>query len=131
MRPNLPFVSAKHTLVTYNITLSLITKTNQRPRCFHQRCGAADQPAHRANPARRGYRPTSRGGAVDQPAHRVTQQDDNRLSGGVDLVLSSHVDTMGHHRAKPRLWKWYQEVLIWQDVENVSLLTSRTGQPRP
>jgi hypothetical protein len=26
MRPNLPFVSAKHTLVTYNITLSLITK---------------------------------------------------------------------------------------------------------
>jgi hypothetical protein len=29
MRPNLPFVSAKHTLVTYNITLSLITKTNQ------------------------------------------------------------------------------------------------------
>jgi hypothetical protein len=35
MRPNLPFVSAKHTLVTYNITLSLITKTNQGPRCFH------------------------------------------------------------------------------------------------
>jgi hypothetical protein len=34
MRPNLPFVSAKHTLVTYNITLSLITKTNQGPRCF-------------------------------------------------------------------------------------------------
>jgi hypothetical protein len=29
MRPNLPFISAKHTLVTYNITLSLITKTNQ------------------------------------------------------------------------------------------------------
>jgi hypothetical protein len=36
MRPNLPFVSAKHTLVTYNITLSLITKTNQGPRCFHR-----------------------------------------------------------------------------------------------
>jgi hypothetical protein len=36
MRPNLPFVSAKHTLVTYNITLSLITKTNQGPRCFQQ-----------------------------------------------------------------------------------------------
>jgi hypothetical protein len=35
MQPNLPFVSAKHTLVTYNITLSLITKTNQGPRCFH------------------------------------------------------------------------------------------------
>jgi hypothetical protein len=35
MRPNLPFVSTKHTLVTYNITLSLITKTNQGPRCFH------------------------------------------------------------------------------------------------
>jgi hypothetical protein len=35
MRPNLPFVSAKHTLVTYNTTLSLITKTNQGPRCFH------------------------------------------------------------------------------------------------
>jgi hypothetical protein len=35
MRPNLPFVSAKHKLVTYNITLSLITKTNQGPRCFH------------------------------------------------------------------------------------------------
>jgi hypothetical protein len=35
MRPNLPFVYAKHTLVTYNITLSLITKTNQGPRCFH------------------------------------------------------------------------------------------------
>jgi hypothetical protein len=34
MRPNLPFVSAKHTLVTYNISLSLITKTNQGPRCF-------------------------------------------------------------------------------------------------
>jgi hypothetical protein len=34
MRPNLPFVFAKHTLVTHNITLSLITKTNQRPRCF-------------------------------------------------------------------------------------------------
>jgi hypothetical protein len=34
MRPNLPFVSAKHTLVTYNITLSLITKTNQGARCF-------------------------------------------------------------------------------------------------
>jgi hypothetical protein len=34
MRPNLPFVSAKHTLVTYNTTLSLITKTNQGPRCF-------------------------------------------------------------------------------------------------
>ena len=34
MRPNLPFVSAKHTLVTYKITLSLITKTNQGPRCF-------------------------------------------------------------------------------------------------
>jgi hypothetical protein len=34
MRPNLSFVSAKHTLVTYNITLSLITKTNQGPRCF-------------------------------------------------------------------------------------------------
>jgi hypothetical protein len=28
MRPNLPFVFAKHTLVTYNITLSLIIKTN-------------------------------------------------------------------------------------------------------
>jgi hypothetical protein len=38
MRPNLPFVSAKHTLVTYNITLSLITKTNQGPRCFHTPC---------------------------------------------------------------------------------------------
>jgi hypothetical protein len=37
MRPNLPFVSAKHTLVTYNITLSLITKTNQGPRCFQRR----------------------------------------------------------------------------------------------
>jgi hypothetical protein len=37
MRPNLPFVSAKHTLVTYNITLSLITKTNQGPRCFQGR----------------------------------------------------------------------------------------------
>jgi hypothetical protein len=36
MRPNLPFVSAKHTLVTYNITLSLITKTNQGPRCFQR-----------------------------------------------------------------------------------------------
>jgi hypothetical protein len=36
MPPNLPFVSAKHTLVTYNITLSLITKTNQGPRCFQQ-----------------------------------------------------------------------------------------------
>jgi hypothetical protein len=35
MRPNLPFVSAKHTLVTYNIMLSLITKTNEGPRCFH------------------------------------------------------------------------------------------------
>jgi hypothetical protein len=35
MRPNLPFVSAEHTLVTYNITLSLITKTNQGSRCFH------------------------------------------------------------------------------------------------
>jgi hypothetical protein len=35
MRPNLPFVSAKLTLVTCNITLSLITKTNQGPRCFH------------------------------------------------------------------------------------------------
>ena len=35
MRPNLSFVSTKHTLVTYNITLSLITKTNQGPRCFH------------------------------------------------------------------------------------------------
>jgi hypothetical protein len=34
MRPNLPFASAKHTLVTYNITLALITKTNQGPRCF-------------------------------------------------------------------------------------------------
>jgi hypothetical protein len=34
MRPNLTFVSAKHTLVTYNITLSLVTKTNQGPRCF-------------------------------------------------------------------------------------------------
>jgi hypothetical protein len=34
MRPNLPFVSAKHMLVTYNIMLSLITKTNQGPRCF-------------------------------------------------------------------------------------------------
>jgi hypothetical protein len=34
MRPNLPFVSAKHTLVTYNIMLSLITKTNQERRCF-------------------------------------------------------------------------------------------------
>jgi hypothetical protein len=29
MQPNLPFVYAKHMLVTYNITLSLITKTNQ------------------------------------------------------------------------------------------------------
>jgi hypothetical protein len=36
MRPNLPFVSAKHTLVAYNITLSLITKTNQGPRCFQR-----------------------------------------------------------------------------------------------
>jgi hypothetical protein len=36
MRPNLPFVSTKHTLVTYNITLSLITKTNQGPRCFQK-----------------------------------------------------------------------------------------------
>jgi hypothetical protein len=36
MRPNLPFVSAKHTLVTYNITLSLITKINQGPRCFQR-----------------------------------------------------------------------------------------------
>jgi hypothetical protein len=39
MRPNLPFVSAKHTLVTYNITLSLITKTNQGPRCFQTLIG--------------------------------------------------------------------------------------------
>jgi hypothetical protein len=37
MRSNLPFVSAKHTLVTYNNTLSLITKTNQGPRCFQHR----------------------------------------------------------------------------------------------
>ena len=36
MRPNLPFISAKHTLVTYNIMLSLITKTNQGPRCFQR-----------------------------------------------------------------------------------------------
>jgi hypothetical protein len=35
MRPNLPFALQKHMLVTYNITLSLITKTNQGPRCFH------------------------------------------------------------------------------------------------
>jgi hypothetical protein len=44
MRSNLPFVSAKHTLVTYNITLSLITKTNQGPRCF-QGDSLADRPA--------------------------------------------------------------------------------------
>jgi hypothetical protein len=36
MRPNLSFVSTKHTLVTYDITLSLITKTNQGPRCFQE-----------------------------------------------------------------------------------------------
>jgi hypothetical protein len=38
MWPNLPFVSAKHTLVTYNITLLLITKTNQGPRWFQRVC---------------------------------------------------------------------------------------------
>jgi hypothetical protein len=44
MRPNLPFVSAKHMLVTYNITLSLITETNQGPRCFHK---ASSRVVHR------------------------------------------------------------------------------------
>jgi hypothetical protein len=44
MRPNLPFVSAKHTLVTYNITLSLITKTNQGPRCFQRERGQRPNP---------------------------------------------------------------------------------------
>jgi hypothetical protein len=53
MRPNLPFVSAKHTLVTYNITLSLITKTNQGPRCFHGVDGAA-RGADRIDGATRG-----------------------------------------------------------------------------
>jgi hypothetical protein len=36
MQPKLPFVSAKRTLLTYNITLSLLTKTNQGPRCFQK-----------------------------------------------------------------------------------------------
>jgi hypothetical protein len=47
MRPNLPFVSAKHTLVTYNTTLSLITKTNQGPRCFHKACPKVPYPLPR------------------------------------------------------------------------------------
>jgi hypothetical protein len=38
MRPNLTFVSTKHTLVTYNITLSLITKTNQAFRWLDIAC---------------------------------------------------------------------------------------------
>jgi hypothetical protein len=44
-----------------------------------------------SNPAKRGY--------------RATQQNDSRLLGRADLVLSSHVDTMVHHRAMPGLWK--------------------------
>jgi hypothetical protein len=56
MRPNLPFVSAKHTLVTYNNTLSLITKTNQGPRCFQRRPKQPDQPRRLTGPAGRGSR---------------------------------------------------------------------------
>jgi hypothetical protein len=67
------------------------------------------------NPARRGY--------------RETQQGDSWLSGRAGLVLSNHVDTMRHHRAMPRLWKWYQGVSIKHDDEYVSLLTRGTGRP--
>jgi hypothetical protein len=63
---------------------------------------AANQPAHRA---------TQRDGATDQPARRATQQgkaanqqSTEQLSkmtsdsqGGASLVLSSHVNTTGHH----------------------------------
>jgi hypothetical protein len=53
MRPNLPFVSAKHTLVTYNIMLSLITKTNQGPRCFH--APRSRTPSPKVRPPARGF----------------------------------------------------------------------------
>jgi hypothetical protein len=59
MRPNLPFVSAKHTLVTYNITLSLITKTKQGPRCFQEAI-------------REGKSCLLSGGAPDSPVHHRT-----------------------------------------------------------
>jgi hypothetical protein len=53
MRPNLPFVSAKHTLVTYNIMLPLITKTNQGPRCFQTPCGTGSNDSPEATPGRK------------------------------------------------------------------------------
>jgi hypothetical protein len=51
------------------------------------------------------------------------------LKGRADLVLSSHISMMGHHRAMPRPWKRYQSVSIKHNARYVSPLTSGTRQP--
>jgi hypothetical protein len=90
-----------------------------------QQGGATDQPACRA---------IQRGSVVDKPGCRVTQQGQLALrrtpllKGRADLVLSSHVDAMGHHRAMPRPWKPFQRVPIKHDARYVSSLSSGTGQ---
>jgi hypothetical protein len=82
-----------------------------------------------SNLARWGCRPTCplSNLARQQPTIRRTPL----LKGRADLVLLSHVGTMGHHLAMPRPWKRYRRVSIKHDARYVSPLTSGIGQPWP
>jgi hypothetical protein len=59
-------------------------------------------------------------------------QDDSLLKGRADLVLSSHVGTMGvgHYRATSRPWKRYRRLSSKHDTRYVSPLNSGIGQPQ-
>jgi hypothetical protein len=62
-----------------------------------------------SNPSMQGCRPTS---PPSNPSRRQpTLGRTPLLKIRVDLVPSSHVGTMGHHRAMPKPWKRYQRIL--------------------